>query len=234
MNWVALPLAGALVAGVALAGDQEPAPGAASARTGERAKVAANVAVSAKVSASGFLLSLRLPALAHETRSKGVPDADVKLAVTALREARVAPEEAVGTFEAAVASVDEKGPVERFGEFVQHKLNEGLRGQRLARAIRDEHDKRGIGKGKKLSKDDDHGRGQRLGQDPEAKAAHMQERGGPEDRAEKRSEKADDRAEKRSEKAEDRAEKRSEKAGGKPEKAAHGPGEAKVGKGKDK
>jgi len=257
MKWVALPLAGALVAGVALAGDPGPAPGA-SARAEASAKVAAGAAAGAKVSAAGFLMSLRLPALAHETRGKGVPNDEVKLALASLREAKVAPEEAIETFKATVAAVDEKGPVEKFGEFVQSKLKEGLRGPKLAKAIREEHDKRGIGKGKKLTKDDEQP-GKHLGQDPAAKAEHMDGKGKPEDKADKGpgsadhpgkgAEKADDKGSKGAEKADDKGSKGAEKAvnpapgpegkpggpqGGPPGGKQGAPGEAKAGHGKEK
>jgi hypothetical protein len=200
VKWAALPLAGALVAGVAVAEDPAPAP-AVGARAEASAQVAVTATADAKISATGFLLSLRLPTLAHETRTRGVPDEDVKVALASMKEANVPPEDAIETFKATVASIDEKGPVENFGAFVQSKVKEGLRGPQLAKAIRDEHEKRGIGKGKKLTKDEEHA-GKHLGQDPEAKALHMDGKGKPEDSAGKgpgsaelgkRAEKADDK-----------------------------------------
>src|SRR6185503_5652996 len=145
-------VAGALLTGVAFAGDQPPTP-AATAQAA--AKVELSATASVKITASGFLASLRLPVLAKETREQGVPDEEVKLAVVSLREAKVAPEDAVETFKATVTSVGEKGPVEKFGDLVRVKLKEGLRGKALAKAIHDEHEKRGIGKGKKLHKEGD-------------------------------------------------------------------------------
>ena len=229
MERVAPILAGALLTGVAFAGDQPPA--AATAQTAAKVELSATATV--KISASGFLASLRLPVLAKETREKGVPDEDVKLAVTSLREAKVAPEDAVETFKTTVASVDEKGPVEKFGDFVRDKLKEGVRGKALVKAIHDEHEKRGIGKGKKLRKDEDEGPGLRLGQDPVAKAAHMEERGKSEREGDQRSDSDKERAEKAGDKAPksaDKAEKHAVKE--------HGPGdehrEGKPGKGKEK
>jgi hypothetical protein len=228
VKWVALPWVGALLTGVALAEDPAPAP----ARVEASAAVAVSATADIKVSAEGFLLSLRLPTLAHETREKGVPNDDVKVALASLREANVPPEEAIATFEATVASIDEKGPVENFGELVQSKVKDGLRGAQLAKAIRDEHEQRGIGKGKKLTRDGEHP-GKHLGQDPEAKALHMEGKGKPEgsavrgaglaDPPGKGAEKAADKDIKGAEKAEDKEIKGAEKAAEKSAKPATGP-----------
>jgi hypothetical protein len=226
MERVAPIFAGALLTGAAFAGDQPPSPAVAAQAT---AKVELNATASANISASGFLLSLRLPVLAKESREKGVPDEEVKLAVASLREAKVAPEDAVETLKTTVASIDEKGPVEKFGDLVRVKLKEGLRGKALAKAIHDEHEKRGIGKGKKLRKDEGDRPGLRLGQDPEAKAEHMEGRGKSEGESDKRSAADKDRVEKVSDKA--------QKAADKPEKHGekeHEHGEGKPGKGKEK
>ena len=140
------------------------------------------------------------------------------------------------TFKATVASIDEKGPVEKFGDLVRIKLKDGVRGKALAKAIHDEHEKRGVGKGKKLRKDDDRP-GLRLGQDPAAKAEHMEERGKPERAGDKpsddkeRAEKAGDKVQKVS----DKAEKRGEKENRPNDERGEGKlGEGKPGKGKEK
>ncbi|MDP1660923.1 MAG: hypothetical protein Q8L55_03325, partial [Phycisphaerales bacterium] len=44
-------------------------------------------------------------------------------------------------------AIDEHGPTDNFGAFVQGKLDQGLRGQALSDAIRAEHAARGKGKG---------------------------------------------------------------------------------------
>jgi hypothetical protein len=235
MERVAPIFAGALLTGAAFAADQPPAPAATARAT---AKVELSATASAKISATGFLLSLRLPVLAKETREKGVPDEEVKAAVVSLREAKATPEDAVETFKATVAAVDEKGPVEKFGDLVRVKLKEGLRGKALAKAIHDEHEKRGIGKGKKLRKDEDERPGLHLGQDPEAKAAHMEGRGNSEGEGDKRSAGDKERAEKggdkeRADKAGDKLQKVADKAEKHGEKE-HEHGEGKPGKGKEK
>lgn len=226
MGRLAPIFAGSLLTGAAFAGDQPPAPAATALAT---AKAELSATASANISASGFLLSLRLPVLAKESREKGVPDDEVKRAVVSLREAKVAPEDAVETFKATVASVDEKGPVENFGDLVRIKLKEGLRGKALAKAIHDEHEKRGIGKGKTLRKDEGERPGLHLGQDSVAKAAHMEERGKSERERDNPSAGDKERAEKPGDKA--------QKAADKPEKHEHKEhehGEGKPGKGKEK
>lgn len=228
---VAPILATAFLAGAAFASDQAPAPAAATGAVNATAKV--EVGAGVKISASGFLASLRLPVLTKETREQGVPDEEVKLAVVSLREAKVAPEDAVETFKATVASVGEKGPVEKFGDLVRIKLNEGLRGKALAKAIRAEHEKRGIGKGKTLRKEDDERPGLHLGQDPQAKALHMAEPGKPEREGEKRSEGDKGHAEKPGNKGQEPADK-SEQHGDKEHRANDEHGEGKHGKGKEK
>jgi len=227
---VAPILATAFLTGAAFAVDQAPAP-AATGAVNATAKV--ELSTSVKISASGFLASLRLPVLTKETREGGVPDEEVKLAVVSLRDAKVAPEDAVETFKATVAAVGEKGPVEKFGDLVRIKLKEGLRGKALAKAIHDEHEKRGIGKGKKLRKEEDERPGLHLGQDPEAKAAHMEERGKPEREGDKHSEGDKEGAEKPGDKGQNPADK-PEKHGDKEHRANDEHGEGRSGKGKEK
>ncbi|MHB1191878.1 MAG: hypothetical protein ACYC6F_02435 [Longimicrobiales bacterium] len=99
---------------------------------------------------SGVLRSILLPAAAETLRQLGVPAREVEAAVMGARERRVPPQEAVGIFEETARTVEEHGPIDNFGAFIQERLGEGLRGQDLAAAIRAEHARRGIGKGKKL------------------------------------------------------------------------------------
>jgi len=249
LKWGAPPVAVALAAGVAFAGDETPPPAAASGQAAVAAKAEVSASATAKISAEGFLASLRLPVLAHETREKGVPDEDVKLAVSSLKDANVAPDDAVATLKETCASIDEKGPVENFGALVRSKIREGLRGRALAEAIHKEHEKRGIGKGKKLWIDAAHHRGLHLGHDMEAKAAHMMEHGKAEGEREHEGEHEKDREREhegekpadKAAKAADKAAKSADKAADKAAKAAehhdehgHGPGEGMPGKGKEK
>lgn len=94
-----------------------------------------------------LMKALELPRLAQSLRDKGVADDDVKAAIKGARDKEMHADEVAETFEAADAAVDENGPVDNFGAFVQSKLDEGLRGKELADAIKAEHQAHGKGKG---------------------------------------------------------------------------------------
>ena len=133
-SWIVLPVVALLAGGVAFAEEGKGSSKSAKKGGGK----------------GGVLRALHLPIVAQKTRGKGVPTKEVRKAIRALRKSKVKPGEATEALEEAAAAADEKGPVENFGDFVQSKLDEGLRGRALAKAIHDEHSKRGIGKGKKL------------------------------------------------------------------------------------
>ena len=97
-----------------------------------------------------ILQAILLPRVAELLRDRGVPIDEVEHAVEEARRSGVAPGEATAIFEEAVVSVEENGPIENFGGFVQQQLERGLRGQELAAAIRAEHAARGIGRGARL------------------------------------------------------------------------------------
>ena len=90
-----------------------------------------------------LLLAIELPVRAHEIRQHGVEETEIRAAVEAMRVRQVPAAEAAETLEVAESAVEEHGPVDGFGDFVQSKLDEGLRGQDLAAAIRGEHEARG-------------------------------------------------------------------------------------------
>ncbi|MES2644428.1 MAG: hypothetical protein V4850_33385 [Myxococcota bacterium] len=90
--------------------------------------------------------SLDLPLTARKLRDAGVPEADVRGSLGAMRDAGVSAGDATNATEATVAHVKENGPVDNFGAFVQERLASGLRGQELAAAIAAEHQARGKGK----------------------------------------------------------------------------------------
>jgi hypothetical protein len=98
------------------------------------------------------LKASRLPKKAHEVRTKGVPDADVKDAIRAGKSKGLKAGEMADVADAHARSVDEHGPTDNFGAFVRSKLDEGLRGRELAAAIRAEHARNGKGKGKDKDK----------------------------------------------------------------------------------
>lgn len=99
---------------------------------------------------ANILEAIRLPALAEALRERGVPVEEIEAAITGASERDVAPGEMSGVFEETAETVDETGPIENFGAYVQEQLRAGLRGRDLAEAIRAEHQRRGIGQGNKL------------------------------------------------------------------------------------
>lgn len=93
-----------------------------------------------------ILAAAQLPVTAAEARREGVPDAEVRAILDALRGANVPAHEARHLIDEERSARREHGPVDNFGAFVQSKLQAGLRGRDLAAAIRAEHVARGHGK----------------------------------------------------------------------------------------
>jgi hypothetical protein len=87
-----------------------------------------------------------LPVSAAAARNEGVPDAEVRAVLDAIRGANVPAHEARAILDTARAVRRQHGPVDNFGAFVQTKLAAGLRGRQLAAAIRTEHAARGKGR----------------------------------------------------------------------------------------
>lgn len=99
---------------------------------------------------TAILEAIRLPEIAEGLRERGVPVEEIEAAMRGAREGDVPPGEMTGVLEETAESVDETGPIENFGAFVQDRLAAGLRGRDLAEAIRTEHARRGIGQGRML------------------------------------------------------------------------------------
>lgn len=97
-----------------------------------------------------ILQAILLPRVSEILRERGVPVEEVESAIEGARRSGVAPSEATAVFQEAVVSVEQNGPIENFGGFVQQQLERGLRGRELADAIRAEHAARGIGRGQRL------------------------------------------------------------------------------------
>lgn len=97
-----------------------------------------------------ILRAILLPRVSEILRERGVPVEEVESAIEGARRSGVPASEATEVFEGAVVSVEENGPIENFGGFVQQQLERGLRGRELADAIRAEHAARGIGRGQRL------------------------------------------------------------------------------------
>jgi hypothetical protein len=90
--------------------------------------------------------AIELPARADGLRNAGVKEDQVRQALGAARDKQLGADEAEQVLESAEKAAKEDGPVDNFGDFVQSKLDEGLRGRELAQAIREEHAKNGKGK----------------------------------------------------------------------------------------
>ena len=100
--------------------------------------------------ATDLMRAILLPRVSEILRERGVPAEEVKVAIESARERGVPPSETAGIFEETIRVVEEQGPIENFGGFVQEQLEQGLRGRALADAIRAEHAARGIGPGQRL------------------------------------------------------------------------------------
>ena len=113
--------------------------------------------------------AIDLPATAQALRDAGVPDKDVSDALAAARDKGLTAADTQGMLAAAEADVDEHGPVDNFGAFVQTQLEAGLRGQDLAAAIHEEHAARG--KGKSNAKSEENGEAGDHGNNPDRGAS---------------------------------------------------------------
>lgn len=100
-----------------------------------------------------ILAAAQLPVSAAEARREGVPNAEVRAVLDALRGANVPAHEARQVIDEERSARREHGPVDNFGAFVQSKLQAGLRGRDLAAAIRAEHVARGRGKAGQAQRD---------------------------------------------------------------------------------
>ena len=91
--------------------------------------------------------AIELPARADGLRKAGVEEGQLREALQAARDENLAADEAEEVLEPAEKAAKENGPVDNFGAFVRERLHEGLRGRELARAIHEEHQKNGKGRG---------------------------------------------------------------------------------------
>ena len=123
---------------------------------------------------STVLRAIQLPSVAEILRERGVPVEEIEAAIEDAQARGVPPSEMAGVLEETAETVEETGPIENFGAFVQAQLEAGLRGRELAEAIRAEHARRGIGPGNRPA--GARGRGPGEGGPPDAAR-----RGGPPD-----------------------------------------------------
>ena len=98
------------------------------------------------VDGAALARAVELPVQADRLRTAGVPNGDVEQVLTGAKDKGVSPAETVDALEGAGDAIEEHGPVDNFGAFVQARLDEGLRGRELAAAIRAEHEANGRGR----------------------------------------------------------------------------------------
>lgn len=121
----------------------------------------------AKRDSVDILEVIRLPAVSETLRQSGIPPVEVKAAVDGAK-AKGVPAGAISeVLRQTARTVEENGPIDNFGAFVQEQLAAGLRGRDLAAAIHAEHARRGIGKGKNP---ESRGRGRAQGRASEAES----------------------------------------------------------------
>lgn len=96
---------------------------------------------------ASLLQALRLPRATQEARSFGVPEQDLRAIFDRAHALRLPAGVLTEVIEVENTSIREHGPVDNFGSFVQARLDQGLRGNDLAAAIRAEHASHGKGKG---------------------------------------------------------------------------------------
>lgn len=95
--------------------------------------------------------AVNLPAIVDSVRHHGgISEEDMRTVMGDVMQRRVPANETRDMLAEADSAIREHGPVDNFGAFVQAQLAAGLRGKALAQAIRQEHQRRGIGKGKQI------------------------------------------------------------------------------------
>lgn len=82
-------------------------------------------------------MSAELPVKAQELRDAGVDADQVKMALDAAKGAKMAPGELATVFGEMAPMVKEKGSMEEPGKFLKEKIEEGLRGEDLSKAVKE-------------------------------------------------------------------------------------------------
>jgi hypothetical protein len=117
-----------------------------------------------------ILEAIRLPGVSETLRQSGIPAEEVEAAVTGAKEKGVPAGAISEVLRQTARTVEENGPIDNFGAFVQEQLAAGLRGRELAAAIHAEHARRGIGKGRNP---DSRGRGHAKGRANQAETTEQ-------------------------------------------------------------
>jgi hypothetical protein len=169
---------------------------------------------------SRLLRASKLPKNAEEVREKGVPDDEMRKALKAAKDKGVPAGEMAEVTAEQSRAIDDHGPTDNFGAFVQGKLDQGLRGRELSNAIRAEHAARGKGKGAiKSKKDKNKGQGGSKGGNAD--------RGRPEVDRERDAKEREKAAREREAESRQKAEKAAKDARDAKEKAPRGNGKGK-------
>ena len=92
-----------------------------------------------------MLRALLLPRTTHEARQAGIAEEELRKVLRAGRDRRIPPDEMELVLREEVRAMEDHGPIDNFGAFVQQRLDQGLRGRELAAAIRAEHTAHGKG-----------------------------------------------------------------------------------------
>jgi hypothetical protein len=90
--------------------------------------------------------ALELPRIVDSVRKRGIPESEINVVLGDVMRRGVPANETRDVLLSADSAIKRHGPVDNFGAFVQGRLQAGLRGRELARAIREEHAKRGKGR----------------------------------------------------------------------------------------
>lgn len=106
--------------------------------------VAGSAVAQAPAAPDPLLSAITLPQQADSLRQRGVPDADVRQALTAAREKKLSAGEAADTIRGAGDAVNAHGVPAGFGEFVKSQLESGKRGPELVAAIQAECAAKGV------------------------------------------------------------------------------------------
>ena len=109
------------------------------------------------------LRMLDLPIAARSLRAAGVPEADVKSSLDAMKSKGLSAGEAEELVQESADAAKAHGPVDNFGAFVQAELDAGLRGRELAAAIQAEHLVHGAKHAGTPGADGEHGKDAEIG-----------------------------------------------------------------------
>ena len=113
--------------------------------------------------AAELVQAVELPTQANNYRKSGADEAQTRVALQAMEEAKVPASQAADAVGSAAKDAEETGPTDNFGAFVQTQLAEGKRGKDLSDAIHAEHKANGKGNPENPGKSGEKGNGAEKG-----------------------------------------------------------------------